>query len=101
MVTGFPVRSRVFTIDGFSQYPCTSGFTHSSGTTEQKSMGQLVILNGIFKGGGNMRLAYNGRKILWSVFPCRYDEFVHDIEPEIRGLVLLSADSDYAIIIKF
>jgi hypothetical protein len=40
-------------------------------------MRQLIIPDGIFKRGGNMRLPYHSRKILRAVFPGRNNEFIH------------------------
>jgi len=42
-------------------------------------MGQLLITDGIFKGGGNMRLTHDRGEILRSVFSCGNDEFIHNL----------------------
>ena len=68
LVAGFTIRCRIFTIDRLGQYPGTGCFTHTTGATKQEGMGQLVVLNGIFQGGGNMLLSYNCIKSLGSVF---------------------------------
>jgi hypothetical protein len=46
-ITCFPLFSFVFAIDGFRQYPGTGGFAHATGSAKQKSMGQLIVPDGI------------------------------------------------------
>ncbi len=67
-VAGFAIGAYIFTIDGFGQDTGTGGFTHAPRTAKQEGMRQLLVLNGIFQGGGNMSLAHYGIKSLWSVF---------------------------------
>ena len=40
-------------------------------------MGQVVAPDGVFKGGGNMLLTYNGIKGLRSVFTGGNNKFIH------------------------
>src|SRR5574343_1416323 len=42
-ITSFAFSRRIGTVDGLGQNSGTSGFTHSSWTTKQKSMCQLLI----------------------------------------------------------
>jgi hypothetical protein len=44
---------------------------------KQKSVRQLVVADGIFERGGNMRLSHNCIKVLGPVLSCRNDEFIH------------------------
>lgn len=54
LITRFPIRLQVFTVDCFGQYTGTGCFTHTSRTAEQEGMCQLVVTDRIFKGGSNM-----------------------------------------------
>ena len=56
MITGFGFIYWVLAVDYFGKYPGTSGLTYTSWTTKQKGMGQLVCLDRILQGSGNMVL---------------------------------------------
>src|SRR5574343_1752196 len=67
-ITSFALSCWVGTVDGLGQASGTGGFTHSSWTTKQKSMCQLLIANGILYCGGNMLLPHKCIKVLRTVF---------------------------------
>ena len=67
-VTGFTIGLQVLAIDSFSQDTGTGGLTYTPGTAEQEGMGQVVVLDGILEGGGDMLLSYNGIKGLRTIF---------------------------------
>jgi hypothetical protein len=68
LITGFSVIARILAIDGLGEYPGAGGLTHSPWAAKQEGMRQLLVLNGIFKGSGNMALTHHGGKILGPVF---------------------------------
>jgi hypothetical protein len=76
-IAGLRIGCTVFAIDSLGQYPGTGSFAHATGTTKQECMRQLILADRIFKGCGNMLLAYYRVECLWPVFPCRYNEFFH------------------------
>jgi hypothetical protein len=76
-IAGFSVGRGMLAIDGFGENPCAGGLSHAPGSAEQESMGKLLVPDCIFQGGGNMRLAHHGGKILRSVLSCRNDKIVH------------------------
>jgi hypothetical protein len=47
-VAGFSFPGFVFAIDGFSQYPGTGSFAHSTRSAKQKSMSQLIMADSVF-----------------------------------------------------
>jgi hypothetical protein len=76
-VTGFSVRAYVLAVDGLGEYTGTGRLADTSGTAEQKGMRQLIVPDGIFEGGSDMRLPHYGGKTLRPVFSCRNNKFVH------------------------
>ena len=60
----------VLTVDGLGQNSCARGFANAPRPTKQKRMRQLIVPNGIFKRGGDMRLSYHGLESLRAVFSC-------------------------------
>jgi hypothetical protein len=76
-ITGFTIFADVLAIDGLCQDAGTGGFSHPSGTAEQEGMRQLLVPDGVFKGGGDMLLPHNRGKILGPVFPRGNDKVVH------------------------
>jgi hypothetical protein len=46
--TRFTIGLQVLAVDGFSQDACAGSFTHTTRTTEQKRLRQLVIFDGVF-----------------------------------------------------
>src|SRR5690606_17542875 len=64
-------------INLFGEDPGTGGFSHPPWTGEKKSLGQMIIFNGIQQGVGNSLLAHHILKGLWAVFPCRYYKMLH------------------------
>jgi len=53
-VTGFPVRTYIFTVNGLGKYTGAGGLTNPPGAAEQEGMRQLIVPDGIFKGGRDM-----------------------------------------------
>ena len=69
------------TVDCFGQDTCAGCFTYTPWPAKKKSMCQLVIADGIFECGGNMRLPYHRIEILWTVFTGRNNKLILHSEP--------------------
>jgi hypothetical protein len=67
-ITGLGLGRQVLTVYGFGQNPGTRGFTNAPGSAEQKSLGQVIAGNRIFKGSGYMVLAHYAIKSSRPVF---------------------------------
>ena len=68
-IAGFAIRQLPFAVDGLCQDPGTSGLTYTTRTAKQKSVGELVIADGIFQGSGNVFLSHHRIERLGSVLP--------------------------------
>jgi len=77
LVTGLAIRRYILTINGLGKYTGTSSFADSPGSAKEEGMRQLVVPDGIFKSGRDMRLANHRRKTLWPVFSRRNNKFIH------------------------
>ena len=75
--TRLAIGLQVLAVDGFGQDTRAGSFTHTTRTTEQKRLRQLVIFDGVFKRIGNMLLTYNGFESCRAVFACRNNEIIH------------------------
>ena len=78
-VTGFPVGSRIQTIDRLGKDTGARSLTHSTGTAKEIGMSQLVTLYCIFECSCQGLLAYHTTKSRRTVFPCRYNIIIHSL----------------------
>ena len=76
-VTGFPVGSRIQTIDRLGKDTGTRSLAHSTGTAKEVGMSQLVTLYCILKCSCQGLLAYHTTKSRRTVFPCRNYIIIH------------------------
>src|SRR3982751_5380051 len=77
-VTGFTILCWLLTIDRLCQDSGTGCLTHTSWTTEQKCVCQLLLFDRIPQCSSDMRLPHNCIKSLRPVFASRNDEFIHN-----------------------
>ena len=77
LIAGFAFRGDVLAVDGLGENPGTGSLSHTPGAAEQVSVAQEIVLNGIAQGGGDGGLSHYISETRWSVFPGRYNEFVH------------------------
>src|SRR5690606_28222608 len=75
--TRLNLAGNLLTIDCLCQNTCTSRLTYPPRSTKQKSLCQLIVLNRIFEGVGNMLLPYYRIKCNRTVFTCRDNEIIH------------------------
>ena len=78
-VTGFPVGSRIQTIDRLGKDTGTRSLAHSTGTAKEVGMSQLVTLYCILKCSCQGLLSYHTTKSRRTVFPCRYNIIIHSL----------------------
>lgn len=54
-------------------------FAHAAGTAKQERLRQLIVVDGIFQGGGNVLLSNHLVEPSRAIFPCRYDKILHGL----------------------
>jgi hypothetical protein len=56
-ITGLQIFTQVLAVDGFGKNSGNGGLSNSPWPTEQVGLGNMVVADGIFQGGGNGRLS--------------------------------------------
>jgi len=77
LITGFGIGGRMQAVYCFCKNTRTSCFTYTPGTAEKKSLRQLVIPDGVFKGSGNRNLSNYCTESYWTIFTRRYNKIIH------------------------
>src|SRR5690606_625564 len=75
--TGLNAFGKVFTIYCFRQDTRTRCLPNTTRPTEQKSLRQLVIVDGILERTCNMLLADDRIEGYWAIFACRNNKIIH------------------------
>ena len=75
--TRLNVGRQVGAVDGFGQNTGTGGFAYAAGAAKQERLGQVLALDGVLQGGGDVLLPYHAAKSGGTVLPGRNDKVLH------------------------
>ena len=79
LVASLAVGQRTQAVDSLGEDTRTSSLTHPTRSAEQISMSKFMIGNSIFQCGGKSSLAYHRIKGSGTIFSCRYDVILHNL----------------------
>jgi hypothetical protein len=79
----FKISGYIFTVYCLGQDPGTGSFSNTSWSTKKKSLGQMMILDGIFKCGCDVALADDRFEIGGPVLPRRYNKIFHALQVKV------------------
>ena len=79
LVASLAVGQRTQAVDGLGEDTRTGSLTHPTRSAEQISMSKFMIGDSILQCGGKSSLAYHRIKGSGTIFSCRYDVILHNL----------------------